>query len=411
MSFYLYNSLKPKKGKDTKTTMCYDFDQIIDRRPSDSYKWNTYEQDALPMWVADMDFAAPQPVIQALSQRVEHGIFGYPVGLTGSPKELPELRNAIIDRLAALYNWLIEPEEIVFIPGVVTAFNLACHALATPEQAVLVQTPVYPPILNAAQETGVLHQEMELTRQPDGSYSVDWDLFEASITPQTRLFLLCNPHNPVGKVFQADELSRLAEICLRHGVAMCSDEIHADLVFSGQRHIPIATLDPEIAQNTITLMAPSKTFNIAGLQCSFAIIRNRELRKRFLQSRKGLVPWVNGLGLLAAQVAYQQGQEWLDQLLVYLEANRDYLYEYVQKYLPGVEMGLPQATYLAWLDCRETCLAGNPYQNCLERGRVALNDGAKFGRGGEGFVRLNFGCPRALLGEGLERLRQAMDQG
>lgn len=391
--------------------MRYDFDQIIERRPTDSWKWNVYGQDALPMWVADMDFAAPQPVIEALRQRVEHGIFGYPMGLLNSPKELPELRRTIVDRLAALYNWLIEPEDLVFIPGVVTAFNLACHALATPEQAVLVQTPVYTPILTAAQETGILHQEMELTRQPDGSYKVDWDLFESSITSQTRLFILCNPHNPIGKVFQAEELARLAEICLRRGVTICSDEIHSDLVFRGQRHIPIASLDPEIAQNTITLMAPSKTYNIAGLQCSFAIIQNRELRKRYLQSRKGLVPWVNGFGLLAAQVAYQQGQEWLDQLLVYLEANRDYLDEYVKKYLPGIKMGLPQATYMAWLDCRQTSLAENPYQACLERGRVAFNDGAKFGRGGEGFIRLNFGCPRALLREGLERLRQAMDQG
>lgn len=391
--------------------MRYDFDQIIDRRSTDSFKWNAYGPEALPMWVADMDFAAPEPVIRALRQRVDHGIFGYPMGLMNSPKELPELRAAIVDRLASLYRWQIEPEDIVFIPGVVVAFNLACHALAAPDQGVLVQTPVYTPILTAAQETGRLHQEMELTRQANGSYTVDWDQFEASITPQTRLFILCNPHNPVGKVFQTDELERLAEICLRHEVFICSDEIHCDLVYSGYRHTPIASLAPEIAQRTITLMAPSKTFNIAGLQCSFAIIPNRELRKRYLESRKGLVPWVNGLGLLAAQVAYQEGQEWLDQLLQYLEGNRNYLYEYVQQHLPEIKMGLPQATYLAWLDCRASSLSDDPYQICLSRGRVALNDGAKFGRGGEGFVRLNFGCPRGLLQEGLERLSQAIYQG
>jgi cystathionine beta-lyase len=393
-----------------KINMEYDFNQVVDRRPTDSYKWNTYEQDALPMWVADMDFPSPEPVIQALRQRVEHGIFGYPMGLMNSPNDLSELRGTIVDRMAKRYGWSIEPEDIVFTPGVVIAFNLACHTLATPEQAVLVQTPVYTPILTAAQETGILHQEMELTRQPDGSYTVDWDRFEASITPQTRLFILCNPHNPVGQVFQPDELRRMAEICLRHGVTICSDEIHCDLIFSGQRHTPMATLDPEIAQNTITLMAPSKTYNIAGLQCSYAIIPNRDLRKRYLLSRKGLVPWVNGLGLLAAQVAYQQGQEWLDQLLPYLECNRDYLYHYVQDNLPGIEMGLPQATYMAWLDCRKSNLCENPYQDCLERGRVAFNDGKKFGRGGEGFLRLNFGCPHLLLVEGLERLRQALDQ-
>ena len=390
--------------------MQYDFNQVVDRRLTDSFKWDTYEQDALPMWVADMDFPSPEPVIRALRQRIDHGIFGYPMGLMNAPMELPELRGTIVDRMARRYGWSIEPEDIVSIPGVVIAFNLACHTVATPDQAVLVQTPVYTPILTAAQDTGILHQEMELTRQPDGSYTVDWDGFEASLTPQTSLFILCNPHNPVGKVFQPDELRRLAEICLRHGVTICSDEIHSDLIFSGQRHTPIATLDPEIAQNTITLMAPSKTFNLAGLQCSFAIIQNRDLRKRYLQSRKGLVPWVNGLGLLAAQVAYQQGQEWLDQLLPYLESNRDYLYQYVQNYLPGIEMGTPQGTYMAWLDCRKSSLKDNPYQACLDRGRVAFNDGQKFGRGGEGFLRLNFGCPRALLVEGLERLRQVLDQ-
>jgi cystathionine beta-lyase len=390
--------------------MQYDFNRVIDRRPTDSSKWNTYAQDALPMWIADMDFPSPEPVIRALRQRVDHGIFGYPMGIMNNPNELPELRGTIVDRMASRYGWSIGPEDIVFIPGVVIAFNLACHTLATPEQAVLVQTPVYTPILHAAGETGIQHQEMELTRQPDGAYMVDWDRFEANITPQTSLFILSNPHNPVGKVFQPDELKRLAEICLRHGVTICSDEIHSDLIFSGHRHTPIASLDPEVAQNTITLMAPSKTFNLAGLQCSYAIIPNRELRKRYLQSRKGLVPWVNGLGLLAAQVAYQQGQEWLDQLLQYLESNRDYLYRYAQNNLPGIEMGLPQATYMAWLDCRNSSLAENPFQCCLDRGRVAFNDGAKFGRGGEGFLRLNFGCPQALLVEGLERLRQVLDQ-
>ena len=357
--------------------MQYDFDQVVDRRPTDSIKWNTYDHDALPMWVADMDFPCPDPVIRALRQRIDHGIFGYPVGVTNSPGELTVLRGTIVDRMARLYDWSIQPEDIVFIPGVVIAFNLACHALATSEQAVLVQPPVYTPILTAAQESGVLGQEVELIRQPDGSYRVDWDRFEAGFTPQTSLFLMCNPHNPVGKVFQPTELRRMAETCLRHGVTICSDEIHSDLIFSGHKHTPIAALDPEIAQNTITLMAPSKTFNLAGLQCSYAIIQNRDLRKRYLQARKGLVPWVNGLGLLAAQVAYQQGQEWLDQLLLYLEGNRDYVYQYVQDNLPGIEMGLPQATYMAWLDCRKSSLSENPYQDCLERGRVAFNDGAE----------------------------------
>ena len=199
----------------------------------------------------------------------------------------------------------------------------------------------------------MIRQEMELTRNPDGSYAIDWEAFEAAFTPETRMFLLCNPHNPVGRVFRQDELERMAEICLRHGVIICSDEIHCDLLFSGQRHIPIASLNPEIARNTITLIAPSKTYNIAGLGCSIAIIQNESLRRRYRQAHKGLVHGVNVLGWVAGEAAYRDGQEWLDQLLVYLEANRDCLYDFVQHELPGVQMAKPEGTYLAWLDCRE----------------------------------------------------------
>jgi cystathionine beta-lyase len=386
----------------------YDFDQIIDRRQSDSEKWHAYPEDVLPLWVADMDFRSPEPVIRALRQRVEHGVFGYPDGLTGLPDEMTDLRETIVERLDQLYSWRIQVEDILFLPGVITGFDLACHALASPDEAVLIQTPVYPPILCAAQNTGIQGQEMELTRCEDGSYEVDWELFERSITHQTRLFVLCNPHNPAGKVFRPEELSRLAEICLEHEAVICSDEIHCDLVYSSYRHIPVASLDSEIARKAITLMAPSKTFNIAGLQCSFAVIQNRELRKRLLKSRKGLVPWVNLMGLVAAQAAYQDGQEWLEQLLVYLEANRDFLYRYVQENLPGVSMGQVEGTYLAWLDCRAAGIEGNPYKYFLEKARVALNDGETFGRGGQGFVRLNFACPRSTLSQALERMRAAL---
>jgi len=200
----------------------------------------------------------------------------------------------------------------------------------------------------------------------------------------------------------------MAEICLRHGVTICSDEIHADLIFSGHKHTPIASLDPEIARNTITLMAPSKTFNLAGLESSFAIIQNPELRKRVLSARRGLMAWVNLMGQEATLAAYQEGEEWLDQLLIYLEANRDMLVDFVRNCLPGVHMGIPQGTYLAWLDCREANLPENPYKFFLENAKVALNDGETFGNGGKGFVRLNFGCPRALLQEGLARLETAL---
>ena len=389
-------------------TTIYSFDQCPDRRVSDSVKWNTYEQDVLPAWVADMDFVSPEPIIRALQARVEHGVFGYPCDIPGSSKEIPELRQVIVERMARRYGWRVHPEEILFTPGVVIAFNLACHAFASSTEAVLVQTPVYQPILKAAINTGIMGQEMAMTGLPDGSYEVDWEAFEASITPETRLFILCNPHNPVGKVFRQDELQRIAEICMRHHITICSDEIHCDLIYPGHRHIPIASLDLEIAKHTITLIAPSKTFNIPGLQCSIAIIQNRELRKQFLNARKGLVPWVNLMGLVAAHAAYTEGQEWLDQLLVYLEANRDFLFNYVNQYLPGITMGKPQGTYLAWLDCRQAMIEGSAYRFFLEKGRVALNDGGSFGRGGEGHVRLNFGCPRSRLEDVLNRMRKTL---
>jgi len=388
--------------------MIYDFDHTPNRRDSECYKWQTYAEDVQPMFVADMDFVSPQPVIQALLERVRHGVFGYPRGLYGRPDDLSELRLILVERLQARYGWQVAPEALVFIPGVVTALDLASHAFAAPDRGVLVQTPVYPPIHSAAKTTGVLSQEMELTRQRDGSYVVDWEAFEKAITPQTRMFLLCNPHNPVGRVFQREELEHMAEICLRHKVILCADEIHCDLLYSGYRHIPIASLDPEIASQTITLMAPSKTFNLAGLQCSFAVIQNAELRTQFQAARKGLTPWVNLFGLVAARAAYQDGQEWLSQLLVYLQGNRDYLYETVRRELPGIEMNLPEGTYLAWLDCRNAGIEGNPYHFFLEKARVAFNDGTTFGKGGEGFVRLNFGCSRNLLQEVLERMKAAL---
>jgi cystathionine beta-lyase len=271
-----------------------------------------------------------------------------------------------------------------------------------------VQTPVYPPILGAAKITGVLGREMELVRCAGGTYSVDYDAFEAAARETTRLFLLCNPHNPVGRVYRREELERMAEICLRHGIVICSDEIHCELLYRGQWHIPIASLDPEIARNTVTLMSPSKTFNLAGLKFSFAIVQNPELKQRYLHAGHGLAGWANLMGLTAAEAAYRHGQEWLDQLLVYLEANRDYLAQFVQAELPGVSMAKPEGTYLAWLDCRAAGIDGSPCEFFLKAGRVALGDGREFGRGGEGFVRLNFGCPRSVLEEALARMRVAL---
>lgn len=385
----------------------YDFDTIIPRRGTDSGKWGKYNADVLPMWVADMDIRSPEPVIRALHERVEHGVFGYPLGSDGDPHENMEMRQVIVERLARLYGWQVLPEELVFIPGVVTGFNLACHMVAAPQAGVLVKTPVYHPILHAPEYVGMLRQEAQLINH-DLHYSIDFEAFKSAITAQTCLFILCNPHNPVGRVYTHEELVRLAEICLRKGILICSDEIHADLVYSPHRHIPLASLDPQIARQTITLMAPSKTYNLPGLKFSYAVIQNPELRKQYQRAGRGLVGWINILGWTAALAAYREGQDWLDQLLVYLQANRDYLADYLRREIPGVAMREPEGTYLAWLDCRQAGIPGNPCEFFLGKARVAFNDGKIFGSGGEGFVRLNFGCPRSILVEALERMKTAL---
>lgn len=386
----------------------YNFDQMpSNRRATESEKWLKYDADVLPMWVADMDFISPAPVIEALHKRVEHGVFGYPESTT-DPNDLKEFRQLMVERMATLYQWNIKPADIIFLPGVVVGFNLACQAFGKPGERVMIQPPVYPPFLFAHHNAGMIRQDAPLQRQPDGSYIIDWDAFHSACAQDTRMFILCNPHNPVGRVFHHGELKRMAEICLEHHVTICSDEIHCDLIYRGHKHIPIASLSPEIGQNTITLIAPSKTFNLPGLQCSMAIIQNEEMRNKYIHQFHGVVSWVNVMGLVAAQAAYRDGQEWLDQMRLYLEANRDYLYDYVQREMPRIKMVKPEGTYLAWLDCREAGIEGKPYDFFLKQAKVALNDGGTFGKEGDGFVRLNFGCPRSMLTEALERMKRAI---
>ena len=386
--------------------MTYDFDRLVDRQRTDSSKWQKYGPDVLPLWVADMDFQSPEPVIRALRERVEHGVFGY------LALEQPEFHELFADRLLKRYGWRVSPDAVVLIPGVIPGFNVAGRILTEPGEGLILQTPVYPPILRAASSIGLTREEAPLARRPDGRYEVDVDAFTAAIRDRTRFFLMCNPHNPVGRVFTRQELTSLAQVCLRRGLAIVADEIHCELTLGGQRHIPIASLDPEIAERTITLMAPSKTFNLAGLKCSVAIIPNAALRGKFVNGRIDLVQTVNIFGYTAAFAAYRDGQAWLDELLRYLEANRDFVSEYVRSRLPGVSMSPPEATYLAWLDCRNAGIPGNDaFTFFLQKARVALNDGALFGAGGAGHVRLNFGCPRPLLTRALDQMRDALTAG
>ena len=382
--------------------MQYDLDQCVDRRGTECDKWDRCEEDVLPLPVADMDFCSPEPVIRALRERIDHGVFGYT-----SPAQA--LYEVIQTRLKTLYGWAVEVEDILFLPGVVVGFNLASHAVGQPGDGVLVQPPVYGPFLSAPGNAGRVCQPAPIRLQ-GSRYEIDLGVLRNAIDERTRMFLFCNPHNPVGRVYEQGELEALADVCLRHDLTICSDEIHCDLVFSGHHHIPIASLSPEVAQRTVTLMAPSKTFNIAGLKCSFAVIQNPELRARFQAAKAGLVPGVNALGYTAALAAYEEGQEWLDQVLAYLEANRDALARYVAEHLPGMRMIVPEGTYLAWLDCRGLGIQGKPGEFILREARVSLNEGVWFGPGGEGFVRINFACARSTLVEALERIEGALNR-
>ncbi|MEZ4866661.1 MAG: PatB family C-S lyase [Caldilineaceae bacterium] len=384
--------------------MRYNFDEIIDRRASDSSKWNSYGEDVLPMPVADMDFRSPEPILRALHARVDHGLFGY----GGASAQLREVICARMDRL---YGWQVQPEEIITLPGLVCGLNVVSRAIGERGDGVVVNTPVYPPFLSAP-----VNQERELQRASlalescNGNlhYAFAADAFKQAIQPNTRLFILCNPHNPVGRAYSKEELSQMAQICADHNLVICSDEIHCDLLLGGTQHTPIATLAPDVADRTITLLAPSKTFNIPGLGCSLAIIQNAELRNQVKKASAGIVPHVNLLGYAAAIAAYTECQEWHEELLAYLTANRDFAVNYVAKHLPQLRITVPEATYLAWIDCRASGIEGNPQKFFLQRAKVALGDGAAFGSEGMGFVRMNFGCPRALLEQGLEQICEAL---
>jgi cystathionine beta-lyase len=379
----------------------YDFDRVIERRDTDSIKWSLYPRDVIPLWVADMDFQSADPIVRALKLRSDHGVFGYNRGLQA-------LIRVLQDRMQRLYGWEIAEPEIIFLPGIVTGINVAIQAYAAAGEAVLVQPPVYFHFLRDPVNHGRVLQDPPLARNGD-TYEIDFDRFESAITDDTKLFIFCNPHNPVGRVYRKAELESIAEICLRRGLIICSDEIHCDLVYPPHHHIPIATLGPEVADRTITLMAPSKTYNIAGLECGYALIKSAGLRKCWEDTSFGLVPRTNIMGQTAALAGLSEGGEWLEQVMAYLQENRDYLRDYIQKELPSIRMCSMEATYLAWLDCASAGIEGNPSRFFLNNARVALSDGMEFGEGGKDFVRLNFACPRQTLVQALDRMKNALE--
>ncbi len=371
----------------------FDFDTPVDRRGSDSIKWGNYgSHDILPLWVADMDFAAPPVVLDALQQRIAHGVFGY-----GSPT--PALTESVLTHLADQYGWAIEPEWIVWLPGLVTGLNVACRAV---DGDVLTATPIYPPFLSAPHFSGRTLNRAELACREDGWH---WDnlALKNALTATTRLFLLCHPHNPVGRCWNREELLDLAHFAEENDLIVCSDEIHCGLILDAdKRHIPFASLSPEAAKRSITLMAPSKTFNIPGLGCAFAVIPDAPLRRRFLHAMDGIVPHVNVLGLAACEAAYRDGADWQRALIAYLAGNRDLL-EVAVDAISGVKMHHVEATYLAWIDVRALGLA-KPAAHFEAHG-LGLSDGADFGA--PGWLRLNFGCPRHTLNEALQRFANA----
>ncbi|MGB8711822.1 MAG: PatB family C-S lyase [Onishia taeanensis] len=385
--------------------MQFDFATPVARRHPDwpSQKWQRYDEDVAPLWVADMDFRSPPAVIEALEARVNHGVFGYGVVPDG-------LREALCAWSGEHYDWSIKPEWQHWLPGVVPALHLASQAFTEPGDGILTVTPIYPPFLKVAERTGRLAQTAALAEPaaPGEPWRLDLAALEAAITPETRLLLWCQPHNPTGRAWSTEELNGLAELVERHDLLVVSDELHCDLLLDeSARHRPLAALFPALAARIITLWAPSKTFNLAGLTAACAVVPDAGLRRQFIAAGRGLLPDVNLMGLVAAEAAYRHGEPWRQALLETLRGHRVRLAEAVAGW-PGVSMSAPQSTYLAWLDLRQAGLGESPQRVLLEKARVALSDGADFGW--PGFVRLNFGTTRTQLDEALTRLDRVLAQ-
>lgn len=379
------------------TDCAFDFDQRIDRRGTDSLKWYDPRGRALlPMWVADMDFAAPPCVLGALRSRIEHGVFGYPVAL-------PQVEDAVVRWAARHYGWTVDPDWLVWLPGLVPGLHLACRALAEPADEVLALVPVYPPFLTAPELTGRRLRAVPLA-QDGRRWTIDFDALREALTPRTRLLLFCHPHNPVGRAFTRPELVAVAEFCAIHNLLVCSDEIHCDLRLEPGRHVPLATVDDVFAARTVTLMSPAKTFNLSGLCCGYALIPDADLRRRYRAAGQGIVSHPGALAYAACRAAYEEGDAWRAALLEYLRRNRDWLAAYLAAHLPMITMFPVEATYLAWLDTHALGAHNTPH--FFEQAGVRLSDGRAFH--GPGCMRLNFGCPQSTLASALERVRRAV---
>ena len=386
----------------------YDFDRIIDRRGTDALKTDDLlthfgEADLLPLWVADMDFETPHFIIDALRRRLDHPVCGYTV-------EPADYRPAIVDWTAERHGWQVRREWISYIPGIVRGIGMAINVFVRPDEKVIIQPPVYHPFRLTPEANGreVVHNP--LRELPDGSYAMDFGQLEAVCDERCRLLILSNPHNPAGIVWDRETLERLARFCHSRGIIVISDEIHCDLALYGHRHIPFASVSPEAAACSITFAAPTKTFNIAGIVSSYAIVPDRELRRRYygwMAANELNQP--NMFAPIATIAAYREGEAWRRQMLSYVEGNVDYVIDFCARRLPGVRAWRPQASFLVWLDCRQLDLGHDALVDLfVRRARLALNDGAMFGTQGEGFMRLNVGSPRQVIRQAMERLEAAL---
>ena len=371
----------------------FDFETVIDRAETGALKVEKYRgRDIVPMWVADMDFVSPPPIIEALKARVDHGVFGYTM-------VQDKLRDLIVDRMWELYKWRIKPGWVVFSAGLVSGLVCATRGLCTPGQEVSMFTPIYPPFLEVPE---VFYCEPNVVPMVNTAeyYEIDYDRFDDSISDKTGMLMFCNPHNPTGRVHSRQELERVAEICLKHNLPIVSDEIHCEILLGGSKHIPIATLSDEVGDRTITLMSASKTFNIAGLMTGFAIIPNQGLRRKYRGIVEKISSHPNTLGYEASYAAFKYCEPWRMEMLDYLTANRDYAVESIRK-IPGLKCTNPEATYLCWIDCRE--LGTDDPVSLFESRGVGFSNGKVFGM--PGYVRLNFGCPRSVLEAGLAKMK------
>ncbi len=387
--------------------MKYDFDEVIDRRNTGAIKIEKCEQifgtrDVLPLWVADMDFRTPQFILDAIAKRIEHPILGYSM-----PCE--DYFQSVINWIDYHHGWSVKREYIGFLPGIVPGLAFAVNAYSQVNDEVIIQTPVYPPFTNvpSKNQRKVVYNPL---KKVNGQFEMDFEDLERKITGRTRLFILCNPHNPGGRVWDVDTLKRLAEICYKHGILVVSDEIHSDMALPGNKHIPFATVSELAEQNSITYMAPSKTFNMAGLISSSYIIPNPEIRKKFQEFLENS-ELANGniFAYEAATAAYSNGNEWLEQMIAYVQANIDYVVNYLESNIPQIKPMIPQASFLIWLDCSGMNMDTNQLQNFMvHKAGLGLNKGTTFGPGGERHLRLNVGCPRSILEEAMEKLSVAM---